>query len=407
MTALEGVMAWRYLKARRYDGFVSLVTVLAFSGIALGVATLIVVMAVMNGFRVELVKRIVGLQGHIAITDIVPGDEALLSQDLLLVAEVKRVAPLVITQALASNQGRVSGVAVRGMNGGDFADLSFESLTSHGDLLAPDRLAVGYRLAASLDLRLGETVSLYLPSLNRTAFGAIPRSIDLTVGAIFDSGMYEYDQGVVFINLGTAQRLLNLTGQISQLEVFTGDPDGAPALAGQLEAVVAGRGVVRDWTQTHAGFLTVLEVERQVMFVILMLLIVIAAFNIAASMVMLVRDKTRSIAVLMAMGASPGMVARVFFLAGMAVGVGGTAVGFGLGVSFAANIETLRAGLQSLLGVRLFDPKFYFLSQLPAELSWSQVFAVMAVAVILTVISTLYPSLRAARVDPVVTLRNE
>ena len=411
--AFERMMAFRYLRARRQEGFISVIAWFSLLGIALGVATLIIVMAVMNGFRAELLGRIVGLNGHVTIYSL---DGAFTDYEAVA-ARVRRArgvvaaSPLVEGQVLATANGVASGAMVRGMRA---ADLAARPLVS-GNLVrgswagfdGDDGVAIGSRMAQKFRVGVGDQITLISPQGNVTAFGTTPRMRAYRVAAIFEVGMFEYDSSYVYMPLQAAQVFFRLGTGVSGVEVLVDDPDRLAPMRRAI-ADAAGPGVrVFDWQQANASFFGALQVERNVMFLILTLIILVAAFNIISSLIMLVKDKSRDIAILRTMGAARGSVMRIFLMAGASVGVIGTIAGFALGVAFCANIETIRQWLQAMMGWQLFPAEIYFLSRMPAKMDPVEVAYVVAMALALSFLATLYPSWRAARLDPVEALRHE
>jgi lipoprotein-releasing system permease protein len=412
-SAFERMVAMRYLRARRQEGFISVIAGFSLLGIGLGVATLIIVMAVMNGFRAELLGRVLGLNGHLNVYAARGGpltDFDALADVLRGTPGVISVTPTVEGQALLSVRGVASGAVVRGVRPEDFSvrpTLSENIMRGSAENFGEDRVAIGARMAQRLGLSVGDQITLIAPQGNVTAFGTVPRMRSYPIGAIFEVGMFEYDNSFIFLPLPEAQAFFRMPESVTSLEVFVQDPTQIQAARSAIQSAVAGVGRVVDWQQSNASFFTALQVERNVMFLILSLIIMVAAFNIISSLIMLVKDKGRDIAILRTMGASRGMIMRIFFLSGASVGVTGTILGLILGVSFATNIETIRQAIQSLTGTNLFSAEIYFLSQLPAKIDWSEVAQVVAMALGLSVAATIYPSWRAARLDPVEALRYE
>lgn len=412
-SAFERMVAMRYLRARRQEGFISVIAGFSLLGIALGVATLIIVMAVMNGFRAELLGRVLGLNGHLNVYAARGGplnDFDGLADALRRIPGVVGVTPTVEGQALVSVRGSASGAVVRGVRPEDFRvrpTLSSNILRGSVDAFADDRIAIGIRMAQRLGLSVGDQLTLIAPQGNVSAFGTVPRMRAYTIGAIFDVGMFEYDNSFIFMPLEQAQLFFRVPDAVTSLEVFVDEPTRIATARDRIAAEVAGVGRVVDWQQSNASFFTALQVERNVMFLILSLIIMVAAFNIISSMIMLVKDKGRDIAILRTMGATRGMIMRVFFLAGSTVGVIGTLAGLVLGVLFCENIESIRQLIQGLTGTNLFNAEIYFLSQLPAKVDWGEVVQVVVMALALSVGATIYPSWRAARLDPVEALRYE
>ncbi|HEY8189858.1 MAG TPA: lipoprotein-releasing ABC transporter permease subunit [Micavibrio sp.] len=408
----ERMMAGRYLRARKAEGFVSVIATFSFLGIMLGVATLIIVMSVMNGFRQELITRILGLNGHVNIyTDHGPlTDYPMLQLRVADVPGVLSVAPVIETQVLMSLGGYANGALVRGMTKEDFAKkpiISTSIVQGSIDNFEGTNVAIGRVMADKLHLGIGDSLTLIAPKGKASPFGTIPRTRQFTVGLIFDVGMYEYDSSFVFMPLDAAQTFFLLDSAVTSLEVITSSPDNLAQIRRDIAEIVSGKAAVHDWKESNSSFYTALQVERNVMFLILTLIIVVAAFNIISSMIMLVKDKGRDIAILRTMGANRRSMMKIFILTGASIGLTGTFVGAILGIVFALNIESIRQFLQSLTGTELFSEEIYFLSKLPAVINWQEVVAVVSIAVVLSIAATLYPAWRAARLDPVEALRYE
>ncbi len=409
----EWLVALRYLRPRRNEGFISLIALFSFLGIALGVATLIIVMSVMNGFRQELLGRILGLNGHINIQGPVTG---ITNYDALL-ARVRALPGVVTADGMIDNQvmltahGVARGAVVRGLRPDDIRQRSIIANNiktgSLDDFKGNDAVMIGDRLAERMGLGVGDRLTLISPNGNVTAFGTVPRVRAYRIVATFDVGMFEYDSGFVFMPLEAAQTYFNMPNAVTTLEVFVDTPDHAPRVARELWNVVSDDQRVLDWQRLNAGFFNAIQVERNVMFLILTLIIVVAAFNIISSLIMLVKEKVRAIAILRTMGATRGSIMRIFFIAGSSVGVAGTILGFVGGLAFAHNIEAIRQWIQSLTGSQLFAAEIYFLSKLPAEVDPVEVAVVTGMALVLSFLATIYPSWRAARIEPAEALRYE
>jgi lipoprotein-releasing system permease protein len=410
---VEWMIALRYMRARRAEGFISVIAGFSLLGIALGVATLIIVLSVMNGFRIELLDRIIGLNGHIAVISstgpLVDYDP--IAERVRAVEGVVSVTPLVEGQVLATSGGQASGALVRGVAPDALARrASIAGNIQAGSLDAfegGDAVVMGARLARKLGVRVGDKVTLVSPRGNVTAFGTVPRMQAYRVVATFQVGMFEFDSTFVFMPLAAAQQYFRLADAVNQLEVFVEDPDRLlrPRLA--IGAVLDPGLRLFDWQQANGSFFNALQVERNVMFLILTLIILVAAFNIISSLIMLVKDKGSAIAILRTVGASRGMIMRVFLIVGASIGVVGTLAGAVLGLVFSENIEAIRGWLEALTGTELFAAEIYFLSQLPAEVDPGEVVMVVSMALGLSILATLYPSWRASRLDPVEALRNE
>lgn len=412
-SAFEWMVASRYLRARRREGFISVIALFSLLGIALGVATLIIVMSVMNGFKQELMGRILGLNGHLTVYGPVEGltDFDALKDRLSTVAGVRIVTPMIENQVMATANSVARGAVVRAFRAEDLRKKAIiaDNIVA-GSLDAfqgEDAIVIGTRMAERMGVRVGDPVTLISPKGNVTAFGSVPRLKAYTVVAIYEIGMYEYDANFVFMPLEAAQTYFRMPTTVSALEVFADSPEKATALVRPLAKAAGDLARVQDWQRTNASFFNAIQVERNVMFLILTLIIVVAAFNIISSLIMLVKDKGRDIAILRTMGATKGAVMRIFFLAGASIGVVGTTAGVILGLAFTSNIESIRQAIQSLTGTELFAAEIYFLSQLPAIVDPLEVVAVTAMAFILTLLATLYPSWKAARIDPAEALRYE
>ncbi len=409
----ERLIAWRYLRPSRGEGFISFVAAFALIGIALGVGTLIVVLAVMNGFRIELLDRILGFNGHATVVSGprgIAGWQQMVTR-LRAVPGVTRVMPYLEGQVLASANGVASGIILRGVR---LEDLERGHIV-RGKLVAgsldalsrPGMALIGSRMAMRMGLGVGSSFSLISPKGAATALGTIPRVKRFRVGGIFEVGMYEYDNGFVFVPLADAQAYFQLPGRVNAIEIMVEDPQRIDDYRDALLAAIGGRGQLVDWKELNSHFFAALEVERNVMFLILTLIILVAAFNIITGLTMLVRSKTRDIAILRTMGASRAAITRIFLLSGSSIGVIGTLIGFVLGLAFALNIDTIRQWLEGLTGFELWSAEVRFLSRLPARVEVADVLRVVAMGLGLSFLATLYPSWRAARVDPVETLRNE
>ncbi len=411
-TAVERLIAGRYLRPRREEGFISVIAAFSLLGIMLGVGTLIVVLAVMSGYRAELLGLVLGFNSHVVLQT---GPEGLsdfdaLAGELRNIDVVTSVTPLVTGHVMATANGAASGALVRGIRPNDLAARSTIADNLRGGSVASltgDQIAIGSRMALRLGLGLGDRLTLISPKGTATAFGTVPRMRAYEIGAIFQIGMFDYDNSVIFMPLEAAQLYFQLENRASQLEIMVDDPDQVWAYRFDLEPLVGGVGQLIDWQQSNSQFFTALKVERNVMFLILSLIIMVAAFNIISGMIMLVKDKRRDIAILRTMGATRGSVMRIFFMSGAAIGVTGTIGGFLLGVGFAANIETIQGWLEYLTGTDLFAAEIYFLSHLPTRIETFDVVSVVLMSLGLSLLATLYPSWRAARLDPVEALRYE
>jgi lipoprotein-releasing system permease protein len=411
-SGFEWLVAGRYLRAKRAESFISVISGFSLVGIALGVATLIIVMSVMNGFRAQLLGRILGLNGH-AVVQSFGGvsDYDALTMQLKGVTGVTSAFPIVEGQVLVNTEGTSRGGLVRGMKSEDLRALTEVSSTLSPDAMEGfddgDSVILGARLAQQLGLLPGMTVTLVAPKGEVTPFGSTPRIKTYRVSGTFNVGMSEYDQSFIFMPLMEAQLFFGMEGTVSGILVMVNDPDRIAAWRQPLQDAAGNVGIA-DWQQMNSSLFGALQVERNVMFLILTLIILVAALNIISGLIMLVKDKSGDIAILRTMGATSGSVMRVFFIAGASIGVVGTVVGVLLGVLFCANIEEIRQLLIRITGnENIFDPTIYFLSQIPAQVDPWEVVAVVAMSLGLSFLATLYPSYRAARLDPVEALRYE
>jgi lipoprotein-releasing system permease protein len=409
----EWMLSLRYLRARRQEGFISVNAGFSFLGIMLGVATLIIVMAVMNGFRKELLEKILGLNGHLLIQPLESPltDWEAVADRISKVPGVTLAAPIVEGQALSSSAFNASGVLVRGMRVADLDRLSSVAKNiRQGTLEGFDQaqgVAIGRRLSDQLSLRAGDGIFLVAPRGAVTPLGVMPRTKSYKVAAVFEIGMSEYDSAFVFMPLVESQAYFNRSGDVTAIEVYVDKPDQVDRYR-RLVTEAAGRPIfVIDWRQRNSTFFNALQVERNVMFLILTIIVIVAAFNITSGLIMLVKDKGRDIGILRTMGVTQGAIMRVFMVTGASVGVVGTLVGFLLALLVCLNIESIRRFLSWLTNTELFSPELYFLSKLPADLDASETTAVVVMSLVLSLLATLYPAWRAARLDPVEALRYE
>ena len=412
-SAFERLVAARYLKAKRKEGFISVITGFAFVGIALGVATLIIVMSVMNGFRHELLSRILGINGHIAIVaqaDYPFNNYEGAVSEIESIENVLAVIPLVEGQVLVSNRTGSEGAMVRGIKPTDIAKkeilkASFADVDM--SLFEGDNIVIGERMARKMGVLKGDSLTLISPNGKVSAFGMVPRMKAYKVIGYFNMGMSEYDSGFIFMPLETAQTFFKTKEAVTNIDVTLKNTQYLFENKAVIQDAVGLGAYVYDWNQTNSAFFNALEVERNVMFLILTLIILVAAFNIITGLIMLVKDKGRDIAVLRTMGATKGMIMRIFFIDGAFIGVVGTLIGFVVGLLFCENIENIRQFLEYLSGQELFSAEIYFLSQLPAKIDYHEVITVGLMSLLISFLATIYPAYRAAKFDPVEALRYE
>ena len=410
-------IAYRYLRARRVDGFISIVSWFSLIGIALGVATLIIVMSVMNGFREELLSRIIGLNGH--ATFYVNNNSESINVDnieniLLGFDEVFDVVSLVESTVMISNKKQSRGVVVRGLSINDLKEnalleksISIKVLTNFND---ENTIILGKRLATSLQLKSGDNVTIISSSGLSTPFGDAPMAKNFIVAGTFDLGMYEYDSSVIFMKINNLRDFLGYNNNyIDNIELFYKSPENSDLITYNIKDIlnsIETGNIIIPWTQRHAQLFSALEVERNVMFIILTLIILVAAFNIISSMIMLVKDKESSISILRTMGISENSILKIFIIVGASIGIIGTLIGFTIGLLFSLNIQKIQQLLEGITGTNLFAAEIYFLSKLPAKIDFTEVGLVVLFALILSLLATLYPAWRASRIDPIKVLRN-
>lgn len=412
-STFEWMVALRYLRSRRKEGFISVIAGFSFIGIMLGVATLIIVMAVMNGFRQELFAKMLGLNGHVVVhsLDANFSDYDTVATNVRKLRGVKYALPLIEGQVMISTPSSSSGALVRGLREEDIKRLKAVSDSVRFGTLdgfdAKAGVAIGTRLANELNVKVGDQVTLLTPRGASTALGTAPRVKRYPVLAIFEIGMSEYDSSILFMPLREAQLYFSKPDSVTVLEVVLNSPDEVIKLGPKIIEAGGPSVYISDWRQRNATFFTALQVERNVMFLILTLIVLVAALNIISGLIMLVKDKGRDIAILRTMGASRTAVMRIFFITGAAIGVVGTLAGLGLGVLICLNIERIREFIGWITDTELFSPELYYLSQLPAEMDLGETVSVVIMALVLSILATLYPSWRASRLDPVEALRYE
>lgn len=416
--SFERMVAKRYLRARKGERFVSIIAIFSLIGIALGVGTLIVVMAVMNGFKADLLGRILGLNGDLSVySQSYDGSTSLggynnLSNRIEQMPHITSAIPFIEGQVLISAGNFNSGGMVRGMTASGLEKLKVISKTLDPTVLkqfqGDDVIIIGETLAEQANLGVGSRLTLISPKGSATVMGNIPRIKSYRIIGIFDSGMHEYNSSYVFLPMQAAQKYFQLDDEVTGIQIFSNDSTHIQAVTHQLENSFRNDNLkFVDWTQSNNAFFGAVQVEQNVMFLILALIILVAAFNVISSLIMMVKDKTRDIAILRTMGASRGAIMRIFLMCGASVGVTGTLIGTILGILFCKNIEHIRQGLQKITGTNLFNPEVYYLEHLPAKLDWSDVIQVVSMALFLSLLATLYPSWKAAKTDPVEALRNE
>ena len=410
----ERTIAIRYIKSRRVEGFISVSAWFSLVGIVLGVATLIVVMSVMNGFRTELVDRILGINGHLIVYKknglSIENYHKIVNQ-ISDTQNVIAVTPYLEGQALAKTKNSVSGIIVRGTKWSDLPakKLLWKSLdnTTIENFKIKQNVIIGHRLAQRLNLRVGDYISLISPNVMETAIGVLPIKQNFMVGGFFDIGMYEYDNNFIFIPWEKAEKFLS-TKQIAHgIEIFLQNPKTTQNVYNNLSSKLNENLTIIDWKKRNSSFMNALDVEKNVMFVILTLIILVATFNIISSMIMLVQTKKSDIALMRTMGASKYLIIRIFMLTGSIIGILGTIIGAILGIIVSINIETIRNFISTLFGQELFSPQIYFLSTLPSNINFHEVIVVMGLSFSLTLLASIFPAWKAAKISPAEALRYE
>jgi lipoprotein-releasing system permease protein len=433
--AVERLIAFRYLRARREEGFISVIAGFSLVGIALGVGTLIVVMAVMNGFRIEMLRQMSAISGQLGVQGAREGLEATpdLMSRLKSIPGVASATPSAEGQIIVVVGQKVRGVLLRGMlpedlrgraplaaaidgpagirerhralcrGDGDDA-LEWGTLKDFGDGFT---VAIGRRLADLLGVKVGDRIQLVSPVSVATPLGVMPRSAVASVSAIFCAGMYDYDANFIYAPLADVQRLLSIGNRVTTIEIFLKEGASLAEERQRVMQAVGLRGWVFDWYQANFGFFAAIEGQTNVLFVVLTMIVLVAAFNIVSSLVMLVRTKTADIAILRTMGATRGAIMRLFLIDGLTIGGVGTLAGTVLGLAFAMNIEPIRQWLQHTFGLVLFDETLYLLAEMPSHIAWQEVAGIAAMALVFALAASIYPAARASQLDPVEGLRRE
>ena len=410
---IERLLAFRYIRARRAEGFISVVAWFSLAGITLGVATLIIVMSVMNGFRAELIGRILGLNGHLGVSSVEGGikDYNKLALRLSEIPSIIAATPQIEGQVMVNANNQARGAVVRGVSWSDLAVRKplWDSLDESAIAAFRDdgALLIGETMAFTFRLKIGDTVTLLSPKGRVTAFGTVPLRRSFRIGGIFKVGMHEYDSSFIFMPLDVSQVFFDTGDVVSGFEVYSSAPLNITAVSNIIKSQLGSKYRVFDWQERNASFLNALKVERNVMFLILTLIILVAAFNIVSSMIMLVRSKNADIAVLRSLGASSSLIMRVFLITGASIGAVGTLVGSLLGLIFCWQIDNIKRGVESLSGAELFSAEIYYLSKLPAVVDPFEVSIVVVMALVLSFVASLYPAWRAAHVAPAEVLRYE
>ena len=417
-SSLEFFIAFRYLKAKRREKFISVTALFSFIGILLGVATLIVVMSVMNGFREELVSKIIGINAHISIF---PKYESKyqynqIIEDLQYITNIKTINPIIENQVMITNSERAIGGVVKGLYFNDlkskseiYNNLQIQKNFNVDDFDVNSNVIIGSQMAINLNLVLGDDVKIISPEVNSTIIGVIPKMKTYKIVGIFSSGAYEYDSMIAFIPFNMAQKQFNYRDSVSSIEIFLKDASQAQNTMFEIEQTLGDKYNfnIIDWKGANSSLISALNVERNVMFLILTLIIIIAVFNIISSLIMLVMDKNKQIAILKTIGVSNFSIMKIFFICGTTIGVTGTILGTVCGTLFAYNIENIRHFLENIFGLNLFNPTVYFLSQLPSKVFVGDVVIVSLMSILLSFLATIYPAYKASKTNPAEILRYE
>ena len=410
-------IAYRYLRARREDGFISIVSWFSLIGISLGVATLIIVMSVMNGFREELLSRIIGLNGHASLylsEDSKKINSNNIEKLLIEIEEVTDIIPIVESTIMITANNKSKGIITRGISSDNFMSnqLLYNSISSStfNNFTKQDSIIIGNKLFKYLNLDIGSQITLIAPTGLNTPFGRAPLAKKFNIAGTFDLGMYEYDSSVIFMKIDNLRDFIGYeSDQIDNIEIFYKNPDNAYKnsynIKVKLDSIEQGHLVI-PWTNRHKQLFNALEVERNVMFIILTLIIIVAAFNIISSMIMLVRDKESSISILRTIGVTDKSILKIFIIVGSSIGFIGTTLGLIIGLLFSLNIEKIQKILEDFTGSNLFSEEIYFLSKLPSKIIISEVALVILIAFILSLSATIYPAWRASKIDPIKVLRH-
>ena len=410
-------IAYRYLRARREDGFISIVSWFSLIGISLGVATLIIVMSVMNGFREELLSRIIGLNGHASLylsEDSKKINSNNIEKLLIEIEEVTDIIPIVESTIMITANNKSKGIITRGISSDNLMSnkLLYSSISSStfNNFKKDDSIIIGNKLFKYLNLDIGSQITLIAPTGLNTPFGRAPLAKKFNIAGTFDLGMYEYDSSVIFMKIDNLRGFVGYeSDQIDNIEIFYKNPDNAYKnsynIKVKLDSIEQGHLVI-PWTNRHKQLFNALEVERNVMFIILSLIIIVAAFNIISSMIMLVRDKESSISILRTIGVTDKSILKIFIIVGSSIGFIGTTLGLIIGLLFSFNIEKIQKILEDFTGSNLFSAEIYFLSKLPSKIIISEVAFVILIAFILSLSATIYPAWRASKIDPIKVLRH-
>ena len=409
ISALEKEIAFRYLKTRKKDGFLNIISIFSFIGISLGVAVLIIVMSVMNGFRTELINKIVGFNSHVTVTSYdKPIDiKKLNNTDLKLISN-----ELILSntgEAVIINKDYTKGIVLRGYSKKDFSKLEIiklENFTGNSNNLIDYNISIGKELSYSLNLQIGDKIIIMSPSGVGTIIGNLPKQQSFIVSSIFDSGLADFDQNIAFININSLENFFDLNKKDRNLEIYLRDPQNIEKMKIKIQSIFNNE-IIYTWSDMNSSLFSALKVERNVMFIILSLIIIVAAFNIISGLTILVKNKTREIAILKSIGVLNKSIAKIFFLIGIIIGSSATIFGIFLGVIFSLYVENLRAFLSNIFNISLFPEEIYFLSKMPSEINISSIFIISICSILITILVSIFPAIKASKLDPVKALKYE
>ena len=409
ISTLEKEIAFRYLKTRKKDGFLNIISIFSFIGISLGVAVLIIVMSVMNGFRTELINKIVGFNSHVTVK---PYDKPidikkLNNTDLKLISN-----ELILSntgEAVVINKDYTKGIVLRGYSKKDFSKLEIvkqENFTGNSNNLIDYNISIGKELSYSLNLQIGDKIIIMSPSGVGTIIGNLPKQQTFIVSSIFDSGLADFDQNIAFININSLENFFDLNKKDRNLEIYLRDPQNIEKMKIKIQSIFNNE-IIYTWSDMNRSLFSALKVERNVMFIILSLIIIVAAFNIISGLTILVKNKTREIAILKSIGVLNKSIAKIFFLIGIIIGSSATIFGIFLGVIFSLYVENLRAFLSNIFNISLFPEEIYFLSKMPSEINISSIFIISICSILITILVSIFPAIKASKLDPVKALKYE
>jgi len=409
ISTLEKEITFRFLKARKKDGFLNIISIFSFIGISLGVAVLIIVMSVMNGFRTELINKIVGFNPHITVKSY----EDSIDINKLNNNNLKKISKYIILsnsgEAIILKNNTSKGIVLRGYQKEDFSKLEIinnKNFKGNKSLLDKSSISIGNELSFALNLKIGENITLMSPSGVETIIGSMPKQKTFTVTSIFNSGLADFDNNIAFINLDTLDNFFNFEKKDRNLEIYLNDPKNIETQKNVVQKIF-NEEFVYSWADMNSSLFSALKVERNVMFIILSLIIIVAAFNIISGLTILVKNKTRDIAILKSIGVLNKSIIKIFFLIGVIIGTSATIFGIFLGVTFSLYVENLRQFLSSTFNISLFPEEIYFLSKMPSEINLTSILIISASSILITIIVSIFPAFNAAKLDPIKALKYE